>query len=570
MENSYDSHFLSQIFSTQNRLENILEEIVQNIFNLYDDDGDGKLDINDYISFISDLMYISILMNRLDGTAYTMDNLMKFAKWSSSNFETNLFREPQKEISYESFVHGVIYALTENKHLPVLGQANFLCLSSFIPEILNYFSYYTKISKRRGWPTIDISEESNNDRDEDIIHCPFQTRLELINQTNNTQQRLQQITNGEITNLEISGNLVVSSTENVRQPAPILQQLSNQEQQIREYQNRRRVQYQLDRIRLTREHELMRERDQPQQLQSQQQPPLQQQQQPPLQQQQQPPLQQQQQQQQQQQPQQQQQQPQQQQQQQPQQQQQELQEQEVLRRQQIMQQQISQIQRLQLQLRNRIRQEEFSRQNIDQFGDTTVITTPPHELKDYGNIVITKETMGYDPIDGEVSIIDFIKINPEDNIVFRMNEHYYMASKERIKSMIQIGEKDNSVFYGCICEIVGNWTDPETWGLLEQTVIPEIRYFNIQQLGLPIRYVSLKDIQAILDGEHHYFIIEKPEDSNIIPSFASDNILNHGVGSMSGSHCQDGQSDIVYTIKKFTPIDNSDPPPLTIEGIVLL
>ena len=86
MENTYETQFLAQIFNAQNRLENILIEIVQNIFNLYDDDGDGKLDINDYISFVSDLMYISILMKRLDGTAYTMDNLMKFARWSSSNF----------------------------------------------------------------------------------------------------------------------------------------------------------------------------------------------------------------------------------------------------------------------------------------------------------------------------------------------------------------------------------------------------------------------------------------------------------------------------------------------------
>jgi hypothetical protein len=235
------------------------------------------------------------------------------------------------------------------------------------------------------------------------------------------------------------------------------------------------------------------------------------------------------------------------------------------RRRQIMEQQIQQVQRLQQQLRNHIRRQEVANQNIDQFGDDIQFTTPPHILEDAGEIVITKETMGYDPIDGDVSILDYIETNPVDNIVFRMNEHYYMASKDRIRSMIQVGEKDNSIFYGCMCEITGNWTDPATWGLLEETVIPEIRYFNIQQLGLPIRYVLLKDIQAILDGEHHFFIVEKPQDYTVVPSFASDNILNHGVGSMSGAHCQDGQSDIIYTIKKFTPTPGAEP--LSIAGI---
>ena len=554
MENSYETQFLAQIFNAQNRLENILIEIVQNIFNLYDDDGDGKLDINDYISFVSDLMYISILMKRLDGTAYTMDNLMKFARWSSSNFETNLFREPQAEISYETFVRGVIYAVTENKHLPILGQGGYLCLSSFVPEILNYFSYYTKIAARRGWPTMNIPEESpsESDRDADVIHCPFQTRLALVN----AQQQAQHapVPQEPEPALEPASEPVAEpvaepASEPASEPAlePALEPVSEPqpdshstngepeesgpftpEQQIREYQRRRRIQYELSRNRSHHEHELMHERESqqpsPQAAQVQQVQVQAQQAQQQLDQQQ-------------------------------------LEE----RRRQIMEQQIQHVQRLQQQLRNHIRRQEVANQNIDQFGDDIQFTTPPHILEDAGEIVITKETMGYDPIDGDVSILDYIGTNPVDNIVFRMNEHYYMASKDRIRSMIQVGEKDNSIFYGCMCEITGNWTDPATWGLLEETVIPEIRYFNIQQLGLPIRYVLLKDIQAILDGEHHFFIVEKPQDYTIVPSFASDNILNHGVGSMSGAHCQDGQSDIIYTIKKFTPKDENEA--ISITGI---
>jgi hypothetical protein len=34
---------------------------------------------------------------------------------------------------------------------------------------------------------------------------------------------------------------------------------------------------------------------------------------------------------------------------------------------------------------------------------------------------------------------------------------------------------------------------------------------------------------------------------------------------MSGAHCQDGQSDIIYTIKKFTPKDENEA--ISITGI---
>ena len=73
-------------------------------------------------------------------------------------------------------------------------------------------------------------------------------------------------------------------------------------------------------------------------------------------------------------------------------------------------------------------------------------------------------------------------------------------------------------------------------------------------MGLPVRYVLFKDIQAVLDSDTAFFCIEKPENPVYIPSFASDNVLNHGIGSMSGVHCQDGQSDIIYQIKKFKPM----------------
>jgi len=106
-----------------------------------------------------------------------------------------------------------------------------------------------------------------------------------------------------------------------------------------------------------------------------------------------------------------------------------------------------------------------------------------------------------------------------------------------------------------MCEIENDWTDPKTWALLNHVVILDTIYFNVQHLGLPIRYVTLDNIRGIIHPKaiHNYYLIEKPKDYVVIPSFASDNILKHGIGSMSGIHCQTGQEDTIYVIKKFTP-----------------
>jgi len=192
--------------------------------------------------------------------------------------------------------------------------------------------------------------------------------------------------------------------------------------------------------------------------------------------------------------------------------------------------------------------------SIDQFEPFEI---PDQEivvnLQDAGEIALPRNEVGFEPIEGDVNIVDFVNENVNDNIVFKVGERYYLANKSRINSMIQIGEKDNSIFYGCTCEIVGDWTSPQTWALLQHTVIINPKYFNIQQLGLPVRYVPLSDIETILQGNLNYFSIERPDDYTYMASFASDNVLNHGIGSMSGLHCQGGQEDIIYTIKKFTP-----------------
>lgn len=409
MEQSYEQTMVNQIFSVQYKFDNILGEVITNVFNLYDTDGDGNLDYDDYISFISDLMYVSILMKRMKNIQYNIDNVIRFAKWTAKNISEHLFNGTIQLLPFEIFSKKIIYALTEYNNSPI--SDNDMHFSSLLPEFMNFFNYYVQLSHRRGWPSLlSISDNETNN--------------------NNIQEHSQ-----------------ISSNENNNQNTEIVPSV-NRETEFN-------VQHQIQHI-------------QPQHI------PF---------------------------------------------------------------------------------------DDIDQFNipDTVSISIPqepepPHELQVKEGITIPIATMGYDMIEGDLNINQYIYSNIGDNITFKVGDNYYLTNKSIIKTMINLGENDNALYYGCSCEIKDDWTRAETWARLDQVVINNPIYFHIQHLGLPVRYVLFKDIQAVLDSDTAFFCIEKPENPVYIPSFASDNVLNHGIGSMSGVHCQDGQSDIIYQIKKFKPM----------------
>jgi hypothetical protein len=407
MEQSYEQTMVNQIFSVQYKFDNILGEVITNVFNLYDIDGDGNLDYDDYISFISDLMYVSILMKRMKNIQYNIDNVMRFAKWTAKNISEHLFNGTIQLLPFEVFSKKIIYALTEYNNSPI--SDNDMHFSSLLPEFMNFFNYYIQLSHRRGWPSL-LSVGGN--------------------ENNNIQEQSNQ------PNIQSSQNEENVSSNNIE-----TEQTPSQEIQEIQPQN-------------------------------------------------------------------------------------------------------------------------IPFNDIDQFDipDTPSIGVsipqepePPHELEVKEGIIIPITTMGYDMIEGDLNINEYIYSNIGENITFKVGENYYLTNKSIIKTMINLGEKDNALYYGCSCEIKDDWTRPETWARLDQVVINNPIYFHIQHLGLPIRYVLFKDIQAVLDSDNAFFCIEKPENPVYIPSFASDNVLNHGIGSMSGVHCQDGQSDIIYQIKKFKP-----------------
>jgi hypothetical protein len=539
MEESFEYQFLNQLYAGQNKLSNALDGMIANIFNLYDYNGDGMLDYDDYISFISDLMYISVLMNRITETEYNLDNVARFARWSSSNFPNNLFHQPRQEISYHMFLEGVMLAITEHRSMPILGKKMYF--TSFMPEIINYFNYYEQVATRRGWPTYtsinqQLLENEYNEITQRVMAETAETtqepELQLEREVEPQLERevepqlerevepqlerevepqlerevepqlerevepqlereveLERDSQHPITqqqeeeNTTLQDDFSIDTTEpSICEDTTTPVETISHNDQLQDYQNRRHQRYQQQRQR----------------------------------------------------------------------------EQYELRVQQMQEQEAGR-QRLQQQILSHLQntereQEQQATTSIDQFEPFEI---PEQEivvnLQDAGEVALHRDELGFEPIEGDINIVDFVNENINDNIVFKVGERYYLANKSRINSMIQIGEKDNSIFYGCTCEIVGDWTLPQTWALLQHTVIINPKYYNIQQLGLPIRYVPLSDIETILQGNLNYFSIERSDDYTYMASFASDNVLNHGIGSMSGLHCQGGQEDIVYTIKKFTP-----------------
>jgi hypothetical protein len=445
MGDIFERQFLKQIYSTQKILENAIEDMLRNIFNLYDSDGDGQLDSEDFVSFISDLMYISLQMNRITDSEYNLENVMQFTAWSSSNFLSNLFREPQEQISYDKFLDGILNAVTENKVFPL--SSNRFYFVSFIPEIINYFHYYDKLAIRRNWP---VPQDDLND--DEVVAEPLAIEHPIVEPLAIEQPIVEQ---------PIVEPPVVD-------PSFIL----TQEQQILDYQQRRQQQYELHRL---------------QQLQSQQPLPA---------------------------------------------------------------------------LLPDSNNDDNVRPPIPSYTERLIEqdyepeqlplnhTFPPLECA--GNVMIDIEQEGFEPIDGNVNVLEFIHENIEDNVAFKLGESYFLGRRSRIRSMINIGESQNSIFYACSCELDVDWTRPEPWALLPRVIIQNPKFFNIQHIGLPIRYIFLNDIITLLQSKDNYFLIEALEEFPVIPSFASDTVLNHGIGSMSGIHCQSGQMDVVYRLKTLT------------------
>jgi len=428
MDTTYEQCLINQIFSVQHKFDNVLGEMISNVFNLYDIDGDGNLDYEDYVSFVSDLMFISILMNRMKPGQYSLNNVLKFVKWTAKNIATNLFLGNAQYLPYDVFSKRIISALTE--HYTSTSSTTQMHFASLLPEFMNFFNFYVQIAHRRGWPSIMTITAADPIP---IVENNVEIATEILEQPISEPPIQAVFVEESLPSSNLSEPAIETIIESPIPPPPPLQQ-----------------------------------------------PP------------------------------------------------------------------------------RDIHFDMFSQFDMDE-NEEPEFPTPeippeiPHELEVKDGIIIKLSETGYDMIEGDLNIHKYIFENPNENIAFKVGDNYFLTNRTIIKTMVNIGERDNAIFFGCSCEIKDDWTRIETWARLDQVVISDIPYFNIRHIGLPIRYVLLKDIMAALNSDYNCFYIEKPEPAEYIASFVSDNILNHARGSMSGVHCQDGQRDIIYRIKKFRP-----------------
>jgi hypothetical protein len=483
MEQQYDQLVLEQFYSVQEKIDKTMEDFIVNIFTLYDMNGDGELSFHNFALFIGDLLYISVLMKRMDKTAYTEEMIVKYARWAGGNFPNHLFSGSMTSITYYIFTKGILYALNEYQHNPIFdNKCNNI---SLFPEFMNYFNYYNDIAIRRRWP---LHRRTS-------LHTQQTQPPQIIRQIPPNTRNLTVEGSLHITgDVVIGGDLTIGSPPNITENSVI-----QQTQDVSNIIVRPMTPAALAAIARAnqmsntssssvqdREPALVTESIEttvPSVLTA---PP--------------PSV-----------------------------------------------PSVPSVLRPEAAAENSI---------IDQqlhFDEPPKQEHPEYKLEDAGVIDMCNNELGFDAIEGDVNIIEYINDDKNDNLAFKIGHGYYLTKKSQIMTMINRGQPGNSIFYACSCAIIGDWTTPDTWSLLDSAVNYNESFFNIQHIGLPIRYVRLNDIACVLGGTENYFLIEKHPDAKPFPSFASDNVLNHGLGSSSSSHCQDGQEDCVYDIKTFSP-----------------
>lgn len=452
----YDQLVLEQFYSVQEKIDKTMEDFIVNIFTLYDMNGEGELSFHNFALFIGDLLYISVLMKRMDKAAYTEETIVKYARWAGGNFPNHLFSGSMTSITYYIFTKGILYALNEYQHKPIFdNKCNNI---SLLPEFMSYFNYYNDIAIRRRWPLRRRSSQPP----QIIRQIPPNTRNLIVEGS-----------------LHITGDVVIGGDLTVGTPSET--NTTPETPQIEDVSNNANIRPMTPAAlaAIARANQLTNTAPSvPCVLTT---PPV-------------------------------------------------------------------------VPEPSMPSAEEHS--IIDQqlhFDEPPKQDHPEYKLEDAGVIDMCNNELGFDAIEGDINIFEYINADKNDNLAFKIGHGYYLTKKSQIMTMINRGQPGNSIFYACTCAIIGDWTTPDTWSLLDSAVNYNESFFNIQHIGLPIRYVRLNDIACALGGTENYFLIEKHPDAKPFPSFASDNVLNHGLGSMSGNHCQDGQEDFIYDIKTFSP-----------------
>ena len=162
---------------------------------------------------------------------------------------------------------------------------------------------------------------------------------------------------------------------------------------------------------------------------------------------------------------------------------------------------------------------------------------------------ISKNKTAFDVIDGEVEMVEFLKLNL-NSIAFFIQNHYYLIDKTELSRMISPTNKlKNSIVYECL--VAGTHDNPR---MNRENMNLDNPLMKLSSIGVPMTYayIPIKYIQTVINtsrmvNDRIYEIVNTQVEVNSVVSYQ---ILHNLTGWVSGSHCQEGQGGKIYKLQK--------------------
>jgi len=153
---------------------------------------------------------------------------------------------------------------------------------------------------------------------------------------------------------------------------------------------------------------------------------------------------------------------------------------------------------------------------------------------------VTYKSIVHDPF-GEDRLIELMNDN-HNLVAFKFLDFFYTIEKNILKSMIDLDNSGNFIFYECLVAT-------EKGNLLPHNIVKKKPLLNLRSTGiLSGGYINHNYILDVINGTNRYFLLYDPK-LPPLQSVVSDNILHHGGRVVSGSHCQIGQHGTLLKMK---------------------
>ena len=164
---------------------------------------------------------------------------------------------------------------------------------------------------------------------------------------------------------------------------------------------------------------------------------------------------------------------------------------------------------------------------------------------------ISKNKTAFDVIDGEVEMVEFLKLNL-NSIAFFIQNHYYLIDKTELSRMISTNNKlKNSIVYECL--VAGTHDNPR---MNRENMNLDNPLMKLSSIGVPLTYayIPIKYIQTVINTSRmvndriYEIVVDKTRKEAV--SVVSYQILHNLTSWVSGSHCQEGQGGKIYKLQK--------------------